>query len=69
MCATKKSTKMNDAPPRKSGRPSIVKDLREGEDLDKDEWPVTQHGSATTNGVGAENSGRHQRAKRVNYQE
>jgi len=46
-----------------------VKDLREGEDLDKDEWPVTQHGSATTNGVGAENSGRHQRAKRVNYQE
>jgi len=46
-----------------------VKDLREAEDLDKDEWPVTQHGSATTNGVGAENNGRHQRAKRVNYQE
>jgi len=69
MCATKKSTKMNDGPPRKSGRPRIVKDLREGDDLDKDEWPMTQHGSATTNGVGAENSGRCQRAKRVNYQE
>jgi len=69
MRATKKSTKMNDAPPRKSGRPRIVKDLREGDDLDKDEWPLTQHGSATTNGVGAENSGRCQRAKRVNYQE
>ena len=46
-----------------------MKDLREGDDLDKDEWPVTQHGSATTNGVGAENNGRRQRAKRVNYQE
>ena len=55
-------------PPRKRERPRIVKDLREGDDLDKDEWSVTQHGSATTNGVGAENSGRRQRAKRVNYQ-
>ena len=69
MHAAKKSKKMNDGPPSKRGRPRIVKDLHEGDDLDKDEWPVTQHGSATTNGVGAENNGRRQRAKRVNYQE
>jgi len=37
MRATKKSTKINDGPPRKRGRPRIVKDLREGDDLDKDE--------------------------------
>ena len=37
MCATKKSTKMNDGPPRKRGPLRIVKDLREGDDLDKDE--------------------------------
>ena len=69
MHAAKKSKKMNDGPPSKRGRPRIVKDLHEGDDLDKDEWPLTQHDSATTNGVGAENNGCHQRAKCVNYQE
>ena len=69
MHVAKKSTKMNDGPSRKRGRPRIVKDLGEGDDLDKDEWPLTQHSSATTNGVGAENRGRRQRAKHVNYQE
>ena len=78
MRATRKNTKKNDGPPRKRGRPKIVMDLHDESDLSQDELsedelPVAQPCSAATDGrvgeVGAENSGRRRRAKRVNYQE
>ena len=71
-----KNTKKNDGPPRKRGRPKIVKDLHEESDLSQDELsedelPVARPRSAAIDGrvgeVGAENSDRRQRAKRVNY--
>ena len=73
-----KNTKKNDGPPRKRGRPKIVKDLHDESDLSQDELsqdelPVMQARSAATDGhvgqVGTENSGRRRRAKRVKYQE
>ena len=59
--AARKSTKKNDE-----------SDLSQDE-LSEDELPVTRARSAATDGrvgqVGAENSGRRRRAKRVKYQE
>jgi len=78
MRAASKNTKKNDGPPRKRGRPKIVKDLHDESDLSQDELsedelPVARARSAATDGrvgqVGAENSGRWRRAKRVEYQE
>ena len=78
MRAARKNTKKNDGHPRKRGRPKIVKDLHDESDLSQDELsedelPVTRARSAATDGrvgqVGAENSGRQRRAKRVKYQE
>ena len=74
MRATRKNTKKNDGPPRKRGRPNIVKDLHDESDLSQDELsedelPVAQARSAAIDGregqVGAENSGRRRRANRV----
>ena len=76
MRAARKNTKKNDGPPRKRGRPKIVKDLHDESDmsqdeLSEDELPVARARSAATDGrvgeVRAENSGRQRRAKRVNY--
>ena len=78
MRAARKNTKKNDGPPRKRGRPKIVKDLHDESDLSQDELsedelPVARARNAATDGhvgqVGAENSGRWQRAKHVKYQE
>ena len=73
-----KNTKKNDGPPRKRGRPKIVKDLHDESDmsqdeLSEDELPVAWTRSTATDGrvgqVGVENSGRQRRAKRAKYQE
>ena len=55
ICATRKNTKKNHGPPRKRGRPKIVKDMHEESDmsqdeLSEDELPVARPRSAAIDG-------------------
>jgi hypothetical protein len=70
MRATKRGAKAHDGPPRKKGRPKIIRDLHEENDLNQDEVAATQESSTANRGGatgGATIRSRGRRGGRVSY--